>query len=73
MLELDPRDARIAELEAKIASLMQRLSQLEAENAELKARLGLNSQNSSKPPSSDPPGGSSFVEPARHRLRGGGP
>jgi transposase len=63
--ELDPRDARIAELEAKVAWLMDRVAKLEAENAEvvrlraenqeLRAQLGRNSQNSSKPPSSDPP------------------
>jgi len=64
--ELDPRDARIAELEAKVAWLMDRVAKLEAENAEvvrlraenqeLRAQLAKNSQNSSKPPSSDPPG-----------------
>ena len=73
MLELDPRDARIAELEAKIASLMQRLSQLDAENAELRARLGLNSQNSSKPPSSDPPGVPRQTKKPTGRTRGGQP
>lgn len=66
MPELDSRDARIAELEAKVAWLMDRVAKLEAENAEvarlraenqeLRAQLGRNSQNSSKPPSSDPPG-----------------
>jgi len=47
--ELDPRDARIAELEGEVAAL-------KAQVAELLARLGQTSQNSSKPPSSDPPG-----------------
>ena len=61
---------RIAELEAKIDALskaldkaLARISELEAENAqlrsentELRTRLGQNSQNSSRPPSSDPPG-----------------
>jgi len=42
--EPDPRDARIAELEALVASLLARLARLEAENAELRARLGLTSQ-----------------------------
>jgi transposase len=41
------------EVEALIASLMRRIGALEAENAELRRRLDLNSSNSSKPPSSD--------------------
>ncbi len=36
-----------------VASLMRRIEALEAENAELRRRLGLDSSNSSKPPSSD--------------------
>jgi transposase len=50
--------ATIARLEAEVAALR-------AENAELKRRLGLNSRNSSKPPSSDSP----FVKPAPKSLR----
>src|SRR5439155_21619343 len=38
-----------------LAQLLARVEQLEAENRDLKARLGLNSSNSSKPPSTDPP------------------
>src|SRR4051795_8066201 len=38
-----------------LAQLLERIEQLEAENRDLKARLGLNSSNSSKPPSTDPP------------------
>src|SRR5205085_7437997 len=38
-----------------LAQLLDRVKQLEAENRDLKARLGLNSSNSSKPPSTDPP------------------
>ena len=59
-------EQRIAELEAKVAWLMDRVARLEAENSEvvrlraenqdLRAQLARNSQNSSKPPSSDPPG-----------------
>lgn len=48
-------ERRIAELEARVAELMALVDALRAENAELKARLGVNSQNSSKPPSSDGP------------------
>jgi transposase len=63
MAEVDPKDARIAELEAQVAARDARIAELENEVkvltrrvAELEARLGLNSTNSSKPPSSDPPG-----------------
>jgi len=48
VLEVDPRDARIAELEKQLAAALARIKELEA-------RLGLNSGNSSMPPSSDPP------------------
>jgi transposase len=51
-----PRDARIADLEAKVAWLMDEVARLRAENQELRAQLAKNSQNSSKPPSSDAPG-----------------
>jgi transposase len=42
-----------AEVEELIASLRAEISSLRAENAELRRRLGLDSSNSSKPPSSD--------------------
>src|SRR5215472_1228246 len=48
-----------------IAELQQRVAALEAENAELKRRLGMDSTNSSKPPSSDSP----FTKPAPKSLR----
>ena len=41
------------EVEEIIAALMRRIEALEADNAELRRRLDLNSSNSSKPPSSD--------------------
>jgi transposase len=41
------------EVEALVASLIRRIEVLEAENAELRRRLDLDSSNSSKPPSSD--------------------
>lgn len=43
----------------------ERIEQLESEVAELRRQLGLNSRNSSKPPSSDSP----FVKPAPRSLR----
>jgi transposase len=48
-----------------IAELRQRVAALEAENAELKRRLGMNSTNTSKPPSSDSP----FTKPPPKSLR----
>jgi transposase len=44
-----------AQRDAIIAELMRRLAVLEAEVRELKARLGVNSSNSSLPPSANPP------------------
>ena len=49
------KDAYIKLLEAKIADLEQRMVLLEKRNQELERRLEINSQNSSKPPSSDGP------------------
>jgi regulator of replication initiation timing len=43
----------IDELKAIIKSLSERIEKLEAENAELRSRLSLNSENSHKPPSTD--------------------
>jgi len=55
MAVADPRDARIAELEAIIETQAVRIEQLEATVRELMARLEETSKNSHKPPSSDPP------------------
>lgn len=59
---MDPRDARIAELErqvaerdAIIAKLLKQIETLAARVAELEARLAQNSGNSHRPPSTDPP------------------
>jgi transposase len=46
----------VVALIAQLESLAERVTVLEAENAALRARLGTNSGNSSKPPSSDRPG-----------------
>ena len=58
--------AQLAERDAVIASLVARVEVLTARVAELEARLGQNSQNSSKPPSSDNP----FTKPPPRSLRG---
>lgn len=47
--------ALVETLRAEIQRLTARLSECEAENRELKARLGVNPGNSSKPPSTNPP------------------
>ena len=80
MAPTDPRDARIAELEALLKAALARIEDLEAvvakqaaRIAELEARLGTNSSNSSKPPSSDPPGAPRQAKPATGRKRGGQP
>jgi transposase len=61
----DELAALVAEQARVIAELRARVAALEAENAELKRRLGMNSTNSSKPPSSDSP----FTKPAPKSLR----
>lgn len=48
-------EARAEAAEARAEVLAKRVAELEAENAELKARLGKNSSNSHRPPSSDSP------------------
>ena len=61
----DELAALVAEQARVIDELRGRVAVLEAENAELKRRLGMNSTNSSKPPSSDSP----FAKPAPKSLR----
>ena len=63
MVQVDARDVQLAQLEKRLEAALARIAQLEEENARLreenrrlKERLGLNSSNSSKPPSSDAPG-----------------
>ena len=50
---VDERDARIAVLEGEVGEREERITELEAVIVELHARLGANSRNSSRPPSSD--------------------
>ena len=73
MAELDPRDARIAELEAKVEALTSALEKALARIGELEAQLGQNSRNSSQPPSSDPPGTPRQPKDPTGRTRGGQP
>jgi transposase len=75
-------DRRIAELEselaakdARIAALTEQLAKLTKQVAELTERLGRNSSNSNKPPSSDSPGNRAErrAKAKRDRKRGGQP
>ncbi len=69
---------RFTAYEQQIAALQQQVAQvddLKAEIAELKERLGQNSTNSSKPPSTDPPSSKAkpASEPEGRKTRGGQP
>ena len=64
MVADDPRPS-YEELAALVAVQAKRIAELEAEIAELRRQLGQNSQNSSKPPSTDSP----FTKPAPKSLR----
>ena len=64
--ELAKRDRKIEELTAQLAAAMQLIE-------ELRAQLKQNSQNSSKPPSSDPPWAPRPKRKGRRRKRGGQP
>jgi transposase len=67
----DQRATLPAEVVAYIAALEAAVQTLRAEVATLQARAGQNSTNSSRPPSSDPPG-SSAAKPPRGQRRPGG-
>jgi transposase len=62
----DELAALVVRQAAVIEQLRTEVVALRADNAELRRRLGMNSTNSSKPPSSDSP----FVKPAPKSLRG---
>jgi transposase len=68
-------DERIAYLERQVETLLATIGVLQAENAELRRRLGQNSSNSSKPPSSDSPADREKRPPPAPsgRRRGGQP
>lgn len=76
MESVDPRDRRIAELEALVAKLTQQLTAALARIVELEAKvadLSRNSTNSSKPPSSDPPDAPRLTKKPSGKKRGGQP
>ncbi len=50
MSEVDPRDARIAQLEGELAEVKQQLAEAPVTIAEAQAQLGQNSRKSNKPP-----------------------
>jgi transposase len=64
------KDAYIKQLEEENAELKKHIEKLEERIEELERLLGMNSKNSSKPPSSDPPGISAILPRRRHKKRG---
>jgi len=67
------KDAYIKQLEAEVAkipAMRAYIQMLEKRIQELERRLGMNSQNSSKPPSSDPPGAAVPLPRRRRKKRG---
>ena len=64
------KDAYIKQLEKENAELKKYIEKLEKRIEELERLLGMNSKNSSKPPSSDPPG-ISGVSPKQRRKKHG--
>jgi len=73
--ELIAKDTVIAEQGARITEQQERIEALSKQVAELAARLGQNSNNSHKPPSSDPPSARNQRKGKRKskRKRGGQP
>lgn len=67
----DPRDALIAELTRRLDEVLAQLAVANKRIADLEARLRQNSRNSSKPPSSDPPGIERPKQESSGRKRGG--
>ena len=68
--QLEAEVAKIPRMQAYIKTLEKRLAKMEKTIQQLERRLGMNSQNSSKPPSSDPPG-TAVVLPQRRRKKRG--
>ena len=76
--QLAAKDARIEELEQLVAKLTEQVAALTKQVEEFTEKLGRNSSNSNKPPSSDPPGragrgGKRKKSKKSKRKRGGQP
>lgn len=69
---LQSRCAAYEQQVQRLTTEVERIKRLELEVAELRERLGRNSQNSSKPPSSDPPKASPSVQAKTGKARRGG-
>lgn len=67
---LEAEVAKIPAMNKHIETLEKRIEQMQKYIDLLERRLGLNSQNSSKPPSSDPPGTVTAEPPRRRKKRG---
>lgn len=63
---------QLVQLQVLLGAALERIRQLEQENAQLRERLGQNSTNSSRPPSSDPPGTARAKKKKRRGRRPGG-
>jgi transposase len=61
--------AQVVQLQVLLGAALERVQQLEQENAQLRERLRQNSTNSSKPPSSDPPGTGRAQKKKKKRSR----
>jgi transposase len=69
---LQSRCAAYEQQVQRLTTEVERIKRLELEVAELREQLGRNSQNSSKPPSSDPPKASSSVQAKTGKTKRGG-
>ena len=63
-------EAENTTLKQQVETLEKRLEQMQKHIEHLEQRLGMNSQNSSKPPSSDPPGAAMVLPRRRRKKRG---
>jgi len=68
--DIDELKALIYSLRAEVERLTGRVKELEAENAELRARLAQNSANSHKPPASDGYQKKPLIKPALPKIPG---
>lgn len=68
--QLEAEVAKIPAMQAYIKTLEKRIEQMQKHIDDLARRLGMNSQNSSKPPSSDPPATAVVLPQKRRKKRG---